>query len=409
MINETKVIKTAEQYHSYLAQIQKYMSKSTPLSQDEAEKLELLTVLLEVYENTKYPIEAQDPIDAISFRMAEKNLKQADLIQFFGTSSRVSEILNRKRPLTVPMIKALSIGLGISAETLLGLNALKNESSKVNNVDWSKFPIKEIEKRGWFESLSKVTKNSVEDVVKNFLAEAGLEFGAASFRRTFSGEANSPTTKYALYAWLARVILKARNKKSSIGVFDKSLLSANFLKEVAQLSWFDEGPRLAVEYLERHGIAVVFEKHLKGTLLDGAALKDIDGTPIIGLTLRHDRLDNFWFTLVHELAHVWKHIDDNTAFLDDTDSSSDDRREIEANRLTKEAFIPRLKWKRSEVRSTPTNESINKLSRELRIHPAVIAGRLRRETSNYVIFNDLIGHGSLGTLFFQTPDSNTEV
>lgn len=47
---------------------------------------------------------------------------------------------------------------------------------------------------------------------------------------------------------------------------------------------------------------------MKGTLLDGAALKDVDGQPIIGMTLRHDRLDNFWFTLLHELAHLWKHV-----------------------------------------------------------------------------------------------------
>ena len=409
IMNEAKIIKTADQYHDYLEQVQELMSRNTSLSQNEADKLDLLTLLLEVYENTKFPVEVQDPVDAILFRMAEKGLKQADLIQYFGSSSRVSEVLNKKRPLTVPMIKSLSIGLGISTDTLLGLNASNSENAKSSEIEWSKFPIKEIEKRGWLKSLSRSTQTSIDEVVKSFIAEAGLQFGAASFRRTFGGEANSPSTKYALYAWLARVILKARSKKSSLGSFDKSLLSSSFIKEVAQLSWFDDGPKLAVEYLEKHGIAVVFEKHLKGTLLDGAALKDQDGTPIIGITLRHDRLDNFWFTLIHELAHVWKHIDDDTAFLDDTESSSEDRREIEANRITKEAFIPRLIWKRSEVLKSPTKSSIDLLSRELRIHPAVIAGRLRRESANYQIFNDLLGHGALGPLFFQLSDSKEEI
>lgn len=58
-------------------------------------------------------------------------------------------------------------------------------------------------------------------------------------------------------------------------------------------------------------------------------MKDSDGTPIIGLSLRYDRLDNFWFTLLHECAHIWKHVDETEAFLDDLDSSSmEDRRRL---------------------------------------------------------------------------------
>src|SRR3546814_9299663 len=135
------------------------------------------------------------------------------------------------------------------------------------------------------------------------------------------------------------VIQTSRDKKSKLGRFDESTLNASFLKELAQLSWSERGPLLAVEYLEKHGIAVVIERHLKGTQLDGAALKDADGTPIVGLTLRHDRLDNFWFTLLHEVAHLWKHVSNQDAFLDDLDASSEDRREAEANRLAREAFI----------------------------------------------------------------------
>ncbi|MBN0224664.1 hypothetical protein JTL42_35650, partial [Pseudomonas aeruginosa] len=96
---------------------------------------ELLSVLIEDYEKQKYPVEAPDPIDAIMFRMSEKGLKQADLVPYFGTRSRVSEILARKRPLTVPMISALAVGLGISAETLIGLDEI-GPSSKKSEIDW---------------------------------------------------------------------------------------------------------------------------------------------------------------------------------------------------------------------------------------------------------------------------------
>ncbi|MFA6917172.1 MAG: ImmA/IrrE family metallo-endopeptidase [Parachlamydiales bacterium] len=395
---ETKVIRTEEQYRSYLEEVQTLMASGVPLNSKQSDKLELLTVLLEAYENAKYPVESPDPIDAILFRMHEKGLKRADLIPYFGTSSRVSEVLGRKRPLTVQMIRALSIGLGISADTLVGLS-MPDAAPQKSAIDWSKFPVKEMAKRGWLESAAIRATSSVEDVVKNFISEAGLQFGAASFRRTLVGEAQSPTTRYSLYAWLARVIQKAREKKSSLGVFEQEALSTSFLRELAQLSWYDQGPLLAIEYLGKHGVAVIVEPHLKGTLLDGAALKDADGTPIIGLTLRHDRLDNFWFTLLHEVAHIWKHSGSDEAFLDDLDASSEDRREAEANRLAREAFIPRLIWKRSDAFISPSKESIDKLSRELKIHPAIIAGRLRKETGNYRVFTDLVGLNQVRTMF----------
>ncbi len=117
---DAKVIRTEEQYLTYLREVQELMARQPSAGSAEGDRLELLTVLIEAYENSKFPIEAPDPVDAILFRMQEKGLKQADLVPYFGTRSRVSEVLGRKRPLTVQMIRALSIGLGISAETLVG-------------------------------------------------------------------------------------------------------------------------------------------------------------------------------------------------------------------------------------------------------------------------------------------------
>ncbi len=266
-------------------------------------------------------------------------------------------------------------------------------------MDWTKFPVKEMSRRGWIENIGKAAKDSVEELVKGFISDAGLEFGAASFRKRFYGEAETPTSRYALYAWLARVIQKAREKKSSLGEFNSCEINASYLKDLAQLSRFDAGPLLAVEQLEKSGIAVVIEPTLKGTLLDGAALKDSDGTPIIGLTLRYDRLDHFWFTLVHEVAHIWKHVDNNEAFLDDLDSSSEDRKEAEANRLATEAFIPRVQWRRSDAYTAPNKDTIERFAKDLKIHPAVVAGRLRKESGNYSLFSDMVGQNQVRQLF----------
>lgn len=401
MRDKIKVIQTELQHRTYLDELHTLIMKMPQPGTPESDQMELLTVLIETYENTKYPVEPPDPIDAILFRMQEKGLKQADLVSYFGTRSRVSEVLSRKRPLTVTMIRALAIGLGISAETLIGL-ATPDKPQPKKNVDWSKFPIKEMITRGWLQKITGSTDTSTENIVQEFISNIGGQFGEAAFRRTLSGEAYSPTTKYALYAWLARVAQKAREKKSTLGQFQEDKFSSSFLREVAQLSWFEQGPILAVEFLEKHGIAVIIEPHLKSTRLDGAALKDIDGTPIIGLTLRRDFLDNFWFTLLHELAHLWKHIGKDEMFLDDFDVSSEDRREAEANRIAREAFIPRISWKRSSAYLSPSRENIDALSRELKIHPAIIAGRIRRETGNYQLFSDLVGNGEVKKLF-STP------
>lgn len=403
-----KIIRTEDQYLSYLNEVRALISAAPAPGSAEADTLELLTVLIESYENKVYPVEAPDPIDAILFRMQEQGFKQADLIPYFGTRSRVSEVLGRKRPLTVQMIRALSVGLGMSADTLIGQNYSLASKSDVD-VDWGRFPVKEMMSRGWITKASSKAVSSIEETVKEFLQQVGFDVGSVSFKRSLHGDAYSPTTKYALYVWLARVIQRARQKSTRLVQFDPAVLSQALVRNLAQLSWSDNGPTLAVEFLEKHGIAVVVEPHLKGTLLDGAAFKDESGMPVIGLTLRFDRIDNFWFTLVHEVIHLWKHVNHGETFMDDLENSSEDKREVEANRITREAFIPRAIWKRSQAYTSPSVDSIDKLSRELKIHPAVIAGRLRRDQGNYQIFNDLLGHNQVRRLFTENFKGEVEL
>lgn len=397
-LSEAKVIKTEDQYETYLSEVETLLSLGTNLPHKFSEHLELLTLLVESYENSKYPIDPPDPIEAIKFRMDQQGLKQVDLVPYFGTKSRVSEVLNRNRPLTIPMIRSLSTGLGISVDTLVGV-ATEQQPTEKQEIDWSKFPTKEMVARGWVDRITGKGAPPIEQQVQQFIRSIGWNFGDAAFKRTIGGLAYSPTTKYALYAWLARVVQKSRTQKDRVDNFDEALITDSALRELAQLSWFEEGPLLAVEYLQKLGINMVVEPHLNRTHLDGAALKDTDGSPIIGLTLRHDRLDNFWFTLLHEVAHIWKHVGKEETFLDDLDASTQDSREAEANRIARDSLIPRLAWKRSEVSRKPTEDSIIALSRELKISPAIIAGRVRREKNDHRLFSELVGHGEVRKLF----------
>jgi HTH-type transcriptional regulator/antitoxin HigA len=83
------------------------------------EELELLTLLIEKYEDEHYPIDCPDPVEAIKFRMEQQGLSARDMIPYLGSQSKVSEVLNHKRPLSLAMIHALSQGLGIPAEVLV--------------------------------------------------------------------------------------------------------------------------------------------------------------------------------------------------------------------------------------------------------------------------------------------------
>jgi len=114
---EIRPVKTKRDYETALKAIEKLWD--SPPKSKEAETLEVLAILVDEYENKHFPIEAPDPIEAIKYRMEQLNLTQKDLSKFLGGENRVSEVLNRKRPLTLKMIKALYLHLHIPAEALL--------------------------------------------------------------------------------------------------------------------------------------------------------------------------------------------------------------------------------------------------------------------------------------------------
>lgn len=114
---KVKVIKTETDYEAALAHVASLMdAKAGSAKEDE---LELWTTLIERYEAIHHPIDPPDPIEAIKFRMAQEGLSAKDLEAYIPSKSKVSEVLNRKRGLSLSMIRALNRGLGISADVLV--------------------------------------------------------------------------------------------------------------------------------------------------------------------------------------------------------------------------------------------------------------------------------------------------
>jgi len=131
---KTKIIKTEHEYNEACERIYTLINSSREaLEPDsvEGEEAELLSLLVEKYEQEHYPIEAPSPVEAIKFRMEQMNLKQVDVAPLFGGKTRVSEVLHGKRPLTLKMITLLNRYLGIPLESLVvGNNEIKLEPEK---------------------------------------------------------------------------------------------------------------------------------------------------------------------------------------------------------------------------------------------------------------------------------------
>lgn len=172
--------------------------------------------------------------------------------------------------------------------------------------------------------------------------------------------------------------------------YRKDAITEEWLRDLVKLSRFEQGPVLAVEFLANIGIVLVIEEHFKKTYLDGAAMLDGE-TPVIALTLRHDRVDNFWFALLHELVHVQKHLTPSHLFIADNleDKSRSSQEEIEADEGATEASIPAAEWDRSAVKLVPSAKNARALADRLRIHPAIVAGRVRHETQNWRLLSHI--------------------
>jgi HTH-type transcriptional regulator/antitoxin HigA len=260
----------------------------------------------------------------------------------------------------------------------------------VGDIVWGQLPYKEMIKRKWYDVPR--GGNPVEKVKEYFLHAAGPQF-ATVFHRKKMRSGNVPN-EYALLAWQARILELARDKieKDTVGTFE---LDDRWLPELARLTKRKDGPKRARNLLAEKGIVLVVERHLPGSYLDGAAMLANAETPVVGLTLRHDRLDNFWFVLLHELAHVFLHLFDALRFdfFDEESATDSDPIEAEADKFALDTLIPEAVWDQCLSRFALSEEAVRIDAEAIGIEPSIIAGRIRKERGNYTILSGLVGQG----------------
>lgn len=144
-------------------------------------------------------------------------------------------------------------------------------------------------------------------------------------------------------------------------------------------------------YLAFHGIVFLCEDAIPSMKLDGAVFSLSSGQIVIALSLRYARLDHFWFTLMHELAHVVLHaVQLDKPILDDFDAVSESLIEQQADRLALDSLIPRNEWRSCPARYTNSAEDIVSFAERLGIPSQCVAGRLQRELGRYDLFSEII-------------------
>ncbi len=331
--------------------------------------------------------------DIIQDHLKKYKQPESYLAKILGSRSRASELIAGKRTPSLADMRALKTHLGISADLLL----LFSESSE-GEMDFSQVPVAELVKRKW---IPQEFKKQPEEALKWLASESGSSCDKdqpACFRQ--GARKNSKTNPYALQAWLMYVRYQAQSETVD-GTFTYAK-ATKLLSCIAQrLSASSSGVSKVKEELSKIGIKFLVIPHLKGTHLDGAVFFD-DKTPIIALTIRYDRLDNFWYTLLHELAHLsLKHVSvDSGVIFDDLDISPHDTQELEADILAQSSAIPEDKW-HEFMNYAHSHSDIYDFALSLGISPAIVAGRVRYETKSYRKFTSLVGHGMVRKQFME--------
>lgn len=335
------------------------------------------------------------PLMLIKGRIA-RNWTQKQLSDALGIKEqqlqRYESDLYRSANLKTLSRVAEAIGLRVTESAVL------SSSEELGVADSSReYPLAEMFKRGWFEDFGGTlaqAKRNASYLIEQFYRDANVSQNIMAMHKK-KVRIGGVVNYNALTAWQTRAIHIA-NKQKLYQNYESRRLTHDWFSELARLSQYDDGPLLARDWLLENGIHFVVERHLQQTHLDGAALRHPSGAPVVVVTLRHDRLDNFWFVLFHELAHIKLHfpLSDDTDYFDDTDIRSDDI-ESEADKFALNALVPEESWKNCLSRFSVAAEIVREEAKQLQIHPSILAGRIRYEQQNYVVLNDTVGYGEV--------------
>jgi HTH-type transcriptional regulator/antitoxin HigA len=206
-----------------------------------------------------------------------------------------------------------------------------------------------------------------------------------------------------LAIWQAGAQRQAEYRYLATGCRPFSSLTKEDLRKLAQLS---VDPHIIPELpsvLADFGIILVYLHALPGMNADGAVFHLRSGHPVVAMSLRFPRLDYFWFTLLHELAHLVLHVDQlKEPLFFDVQADEEDRIEKAANRLARDSIVDRESWRNCAPKYDPSDRALLTYATEQGVHPSLIAGLLRKESGNYKRYSQIINQHDVRAILFKS-------
>lgn len=326
------------------------------------------------------PARLVPPGSIIRRELEARGWLQKTLAEIMGRPEQaISEIISGKKQITPETARELACAFGTSPEFWMNLETnyrLRQAQREKEEDDIRRrarlheiAPCDELIKRGWIEDSDQI--DDQEDELCRFLGISNLNDDpplALAARHSAHGKPEIA----ALTAWARRVEQLAALQP--VSTYDRDALLA-LIPDLLDRSVDESSVAQVPQALLDHGVHFFIVDHLPQTYLDGAALW-IEGRPLVALTLRYNRIDNFWFTLTHELAHIA--LEHTGPHLDRLDSEQElDDVEIAANNLAQDWLIDRSIYEAFVAEGRLTSRRVAAFAKSLSRHPAIVVGRLQ--------------------------------
>ncbi len=312
----------------------------------------------------------------------------------------INKIVADKRPIDADMALALSDIFGVPAEEFMELQksydlatariSARPDPRRATRAQlFGDLPVNEMIKRGWLEGVEDMRdRQKVEAALVKFFGAPSLEDIEILPHAAKKTETFLPATPAQL-AWLYRVRMIANDMlvpRYSDGAARQATNS------ISKLLLSPEEARKVPRILAESGIRYVIVETLSSAKIDGVCFWLNEHSPVIGMSLRHDRIDNFWFVLRHEIEHVLLHHGKAAAMLDaelegERAGTGDNLTEEErlANKAAADFCVPTATMDSFIARKSPlfSERDILGVARSLNVHPGLVAGQLQRRTGRY--------------------------
>lgn len=345
--------------------------------------------------------EAFHPGEFLRDELEARAWSQVEFAEIIGRPVQfVNEVIAGKRGITPETAKAFGAALGTSAEFWMNLDTAYQlwktapVSPRVAQQAElrSRYPLRDMTRRGWIEA-SEDTQVLESRLLRYFEIKSLHERPRLVYAAKQSGDPDAVSSLQS--AWLYRVKHLAESLPA-VPYAKRALL--NLLPELAALRKSVEDLRLIPALLAKAGVRLVIVEPLPSSKIDGACLWLGPSAPVVGLSLRFDRIDNFWFVLRHELEHVLNEDGKDLPVVDSNleagaaESESVSRAERKANLAAAEFCVPQKLLERfvSEAEPPFSRQTVLAFADRLGVHPGLVVGQLQQRLGRYDLFRPLL-------------------